>query len=144
VSTPLFVSTFSSPCLLLAFAGMAHSLSPECTPLKHEYDACFNTWFEGYLEPAIANANTKGHSQDQRIHYSKLKKEEYDRKCGSIWEKYKDCVQVSTSFFLYITGNDFPSNIHFDSLDCLLVRYLIMVPMLISSNIESCDRKRLG
>jgi TRIAP1/MDM35 family protein len=106
---------------------MAHSLSPECTPLKHEYDACFNTWFEGYLEPAIANANTKGHSQDQRIEYSKLKKEEYDRKCGSIWEKYKDCVQVSTSSFLYITGNDFSSNIQFNSLDRLLVRYLFIV-----------------
>ncbi|KAG2068933.1 hypothetical protein BDR04DRAFT_1056168 [Suillus decipiens] len=64
---------------------MAHSLSPECTPLKHEYDACFNTWFEGYLEPAIANSNTKGYSQGQRIEYSKLKKEEYVRKCGSIW-----------------------------------------------------------
>ncbi|KAG2750365.1 hypothetical protein P692DRAFT_20863625 [Suillus brevipes Sb2] len=76
---------------------MAHSLSPECTPLKHDYDACFNTWFEGYLEPAIANANTKGHSQGQRIEYSKLKKEEYDRKCGGIWEKYKDCVQKAVT-----------------------------------------------
>ncbi|KAG1786757.1 mitochondrial distribution/morphology family 35/apoptosis [Suillus fuscotomentosus] len=76
---------------------MAHSLSPECTPLKHEYDACFNTWFEGYLEPAIANANTKGHSQSQRIEYSKQKKEEYDRKCGSIWAEYKDCVQKAVT-----------------------------------------------
>lgn len=103
---------------------MAHSLSPECTPLKHEYDTCFNTWFEGYLEPAIANANTKGHSQSQRIEYSKQKKEEYDRKCGSIWAEYKDCVQVSSSSFLYITGNDFSSNIQFNSLDRLLVRYI--------------------
>jgi hypothetical protein len=29
------------------------SLSPECTPLKHKYDSCFNAWFEGYLQPAI-------------------------------------------------------------------------------------------
>ena len=28
------------------------SLNPECTPLKHRYDACFNSWFEGYLRPA--------------------------------------------------------------------------------------------
>ncbi|OCF37498.1 hypothetical protein I316_00622 [Kwoniella heveanensis BCC8398] len=30
------------------------SLSPECTPLKHRYDSCFNAWFEGYLQPALA------------------------------------------------------------------------------------------
>ncbi|KAI9634738.1 uncharacterized protein MKK02DRAFT_37617 [Dioszegia hungarica] len=29
------------------------SLSPECTPLKHRYDSCFNSWFEGYLQPAL-------------------------------------------------------------------------------------------
>lgn len=29
------------------------SLSPECTPLKHRYDSCFNLWFEGYLQPAL-------------------------------------------------------------------------------------------
>ncbi|ORY30583.1 hypothetical protein BCR39DRAFT_587849 [Naematelia encephala] len=29
------------------------SLSPECTPLKQRYDACFNSWFEGYLQPAL-------------------------------------------------------------------------------------------
>jgi TRIAP1/MDM35 family protein len=86
---------------------MAHSLSPECTPLKHEYDACFNTWFEGYLEPAIANANTKGSTQAHRIEYSKQKKEEYDRKCGSVWAKYKDCVQVSPSSSFCIAENDF-------------------------------------
>ncbi|WWC59426.1 uncharacterized protein I303_101982 [Kwoniella dejecticola CBS 10117] len=32
------------------------SLSPECTPLKHKYDSCFNAWFEGYLQPALASA----------------------------------------------------------------------------------------
>jgi len=93
---------------------MAHSLTPECTPLKHEYDACFNTWFEGYLEPAIANANTKGSSQAQRIAYSKQKKEEYDRKCGSIWATYKDCVQVSSRLSPQLSSciaeHDFPSN----------------------------------
>ncbi|KAG1749640.1 mitochondrial distribution/morphology family 35/apoptosis [Suillus paluster] len=76
---------------------MAHSLSPECTPLKNEYDVCFNTWFEGYLEPAIAIGNTKGHPQAQRTEYSKQKKEEYDRKCGSIWARYKDCVQKAVT-----------------------------------------------
>ncbi|KAG1747411.1 hypothetical protein EDB19DRAFT_1873086, partial [Suillus lakei] len=67
---------------------LAHSLSPECTPLKHEYDACFDTWFEGYLEPAIANVNTKGYPQGQKIEYSKQKKEE---------SKYKYCVQKAVT-----------------------------------------------
>ncbi|ORX37198.1 hypothetical protein BD324DRAFT_625140 [Kockovaella imperatae] len=29
------------------------SLSARCTPLKREYDSCFNAWFEGYLQPAL-------------------------------------------------------------------------------------------
>lgn len=29
------------------------SLAEECTPLKKRYDACFNLWFEGYLQPAL-------------------------------------------------------------------------------------------
>ncbi|KXN85187.1 hypothetical protein AN958_11610 [Leucoagaricus sp. SymC.cos] len=68
---------------------MAHSLSEACTPLKHEYDTCFNAWFEGYLEPAVA-AST---NPEIRSAYSKRKADEFDAKCGSIWEKYKACVQ---------------------------------------------------
>lgn len=70
--------------------GMAHSLSPECTPLKHEYDSCFNAWFEGYLEPAVASAS----SAEARAAYSKQKAEEFEQKCGKIWNSYRDCVQV--------------------------------------------------
>lgn len=29
--------------------GAISSLSPECTPLKHRYDSCFNSWFKDYL-----------------------------------------------------------------------------------------------
>ncbi|GAC97367.1 hypothetical protein PHSY_004952 [Pseudozyma hubeiensis SY62] len=29
--------------------GSISSLSPECTPLKHRYDSCFNLWFKDYL-----------------------------------------------------------------------------------------------
>ncbi|TKY86855.1 hypothetical protein EX895_004143 [Sporisorium graminicola] len=29
--------------------GAISSLSPECTPLKHRYDSCFNLWFKDYL-----------------------------------------------------------------------------------------------
>ncbi|KAN0084173.1 Mitochondrial distribution/morphology family 35/apoptosis [Tylopilus felleus] len=70
---------------------MAQSLSPECTPLKQAYDACFNTWFEGYLEPAIAHS--KNVPQGQRNEYAKQKAEEFEQKCGAIWTRYKECVQ---------------------------------------------------
>lgn len=69
---------------------MAHSLSDECTPLKHKYDSCFNAWFEGYLEPAM---NVSADAQ-QRETYSKQKAAEYEEKCGKIWESYRLCVQV--------------------------------------------------
>ncbi|KAA1477748.1 hypothetical protein DENSPDRAFT_748978, partial [Dentipellis sp. KUC8613] len=68
---------------------MAQSLADECTPLKLEYDACFNSWFEGYLEPAVSAAA----SPEQRAKYSKQKAEEYESKCGRIWAQYRDCVQ---------------------------------------------------
>ncbi|KAG9226541.1 hypothetical protein PLEOSDRAFT_22046 [Pleurotus ostreatus PC15] len=68
---------------------MAHSLSDECTPLKHKYDSCFNAWFEGYLEPAM---NVSADAQ-QRETYSKQKAAEYEEKCGKIWESYRLCVQ---------------------------------------------------
>ncbi|KAF7797690.1 hypothetical protein EIP86_011073 [Pleurotus ostreatoroseus] len=66
---------------------MAHSLSDGCTPLKREYDSCFNAWFEGYLEPAVAATPA------ERLQYSQQKAEEYERKCGKIWEQYRSCVQ---------------------------------------------------
>jgi len=75
-------------------AAMAHSLEKRCTPLKLEYDSCFNSWFEGYLEPAVSAAA----SLENRAEYSKAKAEEYERKCGKIWASYRDCVQVWLSF----------------------------------------------
>ncbi|KAI0052012.1 hypothetical protein FA95DRAFT_1580293 [Auriscalpium vulgare] len=68
---------------------MAHSLTSECTPLKLEYDSCFNSWFEGYLEPAVSAAS----SAEQRAKYSREKAQEYEQKCGKIWAAYRDCVQ---------------------------------------------------
>jgi len=70
---------------------MSQSLSPECTPLKQTYDACFNSWFEGYLEPAIAASS----SPQATAAYSKKKADEFDQKCGKLWQNYKACVQVS-------------------------------------------------
>ncbi|TFK45290.1 hypothetical protein OE88DRAFT_1598876, partial [Heliocybe sulcata] len=68
---------------------MASSLSTECTPLKHEYDSCFNAWFEGYLEPALSASA----SAEERTAYSKRKAEEYESTCGKVWVKYRECVQ---------------------------------------------------
>ncbi len=67
---------------------MASSLSEECTPLKREYDSCFNAWFEGYLEPAVSATPA------ERLKYSQDKAEEYEAKCGRIWSQYQSCVQV--------------------------------------------------
>lgn len=70
-------------------ATMASSLSEECTPLKQEYDACFNSWFEGYLEPL-----TNGKDAAAREKHTRAKAEEYERNCGKVWKSYRDCVQV--------------------------------------------------
>ena len=75
-------SCFPLPC------AMADSLSAECTPLKEKYDTCFNAWFEGYLEPAVAA------SSSERAAYSKQKADEFQAKCGKVWEQYKECIQV--------------------------------------------------
>lgn len=74
---------------------MAHSLSDECTPLKREYDSCFNAWFEGYLEPAVAA------SPEQRTRYSQEKAAEYERNCGKIWSQYRECVQVTVIYVFH-------------------------------------------
>ena len=69
---------------------MAHSLSEECTPLKHEYDKCFNKWFEGYLQPVLSAS-----TPEERAEHTRMKQKEYEDKCGKVWETYKSCVQVS-------------------------------------------------
>ncbi|KAJ3726992.1 mitochondrial distribution/morphology family 35/apoptosis [Lentinula raphanica] len=68
---------------------MAESLASECTPLKKEYDSCFNAWFEGYLEPAVSASS----SPEKYSEYSQRKAEEFEQKCGKIWEGYRACVQ---------------------------------------------------
>ena len=83
-TTPAQINDDASPC------SMSQSLSKECTPLKQAYDTCFNSWFEGYLEPAVAASS----SPEARTEYSKRKAEEFQEKCGKIWESYKSCVQV--------------------------------------------------
>ena len=79
---------------------MSQSLSPECTPLKKEYDSCFNSWFEGYLEPAVAASSS---SSTARAAYSKKKAEEFEQQCGKIWERYKACIQVRLFYGFLLT-----------------------------------------
>lgn len=84
---------------------MSQSLAPECTPLKHSYDACFNAWFEGYLEPAIAAGSNGGSGKNgssaaspkAREEYSSKKAEEFEKNCGEVWRQYRSCVQVRRS-----------------------------------------------
>ncbi|KAH9830127.1 mitochondrial distribution/morphology family 35/apoptosis [Rhodofomes roseus] len=68
---------------------MAHSLSEQCTPLKREYDACFNAWFEGYLEPAVSTSARP----EERQKFAQEKAAEYERNCGKLWVQYRECVQ---------------------------------------------------
>ncbi|PIL28246.1 hypothetical protein GSI_09658 [Ganoderma sinense ZZ0214-1] len=72
---------------------MSQSLSDECTPLKRKYDACFNAWFEGYLEPAVSASVTP----EQRKKFSQEKAAEFDRSCGKIWHEYRACVQKAVT-----------------------------------------------
>lgn len=74
---------------------MAHSLSSECTPLKHAYDSCFNAWFAGYLEPTLTPHQQREKAKNPQ-EYQKQKAEEYQQKCGKVWESYRECVQVSS------------------------------------------------
>jgi TRIAP1/MDM35 family protein len=86
---------FAAACVITA---MASSLSPKCTPFKHEYDTCFNAWFEGYLEPALPSSATT----EERAAYSNRKADEFEQKCGKVWNSYRECVQVSV-FTLFTT-----------------------------------------
>ncbi|KAJ3517349.1 hypothetical protein NLJ89_g560 [Agrocybe chaxingu] len=73
------------------FDALSSSLSPECTPLKQNYDSCFNAWFKGYLEPAVAASS----SPEACAAYSKKKADEFQEKCGKVWGEYKSCVQAA-------------------------------------------------
>jgi TRIAP1/MDM35 family protein len=94
-----FTSTTSSAPELKLAASMAHSLSPECTPLKTSYDSCFNSWFAGYLEPTLS-PQQQAHKEQHPEEYAKQKADEYQKKCGRIWESYRNCVQVRVHYHL--------------------------------------------
>ncbi|EIW55437.1 uncharacterized protein TRAVEDRAFT_102554, partial [Trametes versicolor FP-101664 SS1] len=72
---------------------MSQSLNNECTPLKREYDACFNAWFEGYLEPALSSAA----NAEQRTKFAQQKAAEFESSCGKVWLEYRKCVQKAVT-----------------------------------------------
>jgi len=98
--------------------GLMSSMSPECTPLKHRYDACFHSWLVDYLAlpgsgtaPAAAQSKESSSSsmwgrgkkeqapaagQDEAAKRQSLK-ERLDGECGGMWEEYRKCVTVSRS-----------------------------------------------
>jgi len=68
---------------------MSQSLAPECTPLKHAYDTCFNNWFAGYLQPSSDKAKA-GENTEAQV-------KDYEEKCGKIWEEYRACLQKAVT-----------------------------------------------
>lgn len=99
--------------------GVMPSMSVECTPLKHRYDACFNKWFEEYLGLPTASPSSSHSTSGSDGHkdsgvagfFSKVgsgsgdtnsiandRKRLRDRlegDCGTFWKEYQSCVLVS-------------------------------------------------
>lgn len=62
-----------------AISGFAmNSLEESCTPLKAEYDSCFNSWFRDVF--LKGNTTEKSH----------------DEVCGSLFKEYQACLTVRT------------------------------------------------
>lgn len=89
--------------------GQMESIAPECTPLKLEYDSCFNSWFKEYLDvnammqQAGATTSPNGwhahgslfSASNNQVHKLASLKARYDNECGKLFEEYQACVKVS-------------------------------------------------
>ena len=75
---------------------MSQSLAPECTPLKHAYDSCFNSWFAGYLQPQDKSKDSSQSGYNEEHTAAQVR--DYQEKCGKLWKEYQDCVMVSVLF----------------------------------------------
>ena len=53
-----------------------NSIDSECTPLKKQYDDCFNAWFKEYFLSGRRAEVT------------------HEEACGSLFTKYQACLQV--------------------------------------------------
>jgi len=71
---------------------MSQSLAPECTPLKHAYDACFNNWFAGYLQPPQSSSNPNGRGKKEGETDTEAQIRDYEEKCGKAWRDYRSCL----------------------------------------------------
>lgn len=102
--------------------GSMPSMSPECTPMKHKYDTCFNRWFEEYLGVANRSSTSSSSSSRPKSFWSrsstseapysdsldqsstdmpkwseterKRLRERLDGDCGHLWKDYQSCVLV--------------------------------------------------
>ncbi|KXS16850.1 UPF0203-domain-containing protein [Gonapodya prolifera JEL478] len=66
---------------------MASSLAPQCTPLKREYDTCFNKWYaesflKGAYEPGVSSNGNGGVGEQGKAR----------TECDELFEKYRACV----------------------------------------------------
>ena len=77
------------------------SIKPECTPLKHEYDRCFNAWFKDYLEAASSTSTDKSGAWITPSIFGGDKlaqlRTRYDTDCGHIFRKYQACVKAAVA-----------------------------------------------
>ncbi|WFD30999.1 hypothetical protein MSPP1_002027 [Malassezia sp. CBS 17886] len=89
-----------------ASLGLMDSISPECTPLKHRYDQCFNSWFRDYLDVATQEHNPSSSSwgrsagsmfsagSSQSGPLAKLR-DQYEANCGKLFSEYQACVKLA-------------------------------------------------
>lgn len=104
------------------------SLHPPCTPLKKKYDACFNHWFDEYLQLAAPTTSTSTssssngqqqkldtdsiaseRSKDDRQTKIKSKAAEYEQRCGETWKAYRNCLEVRRHARLGVPLSSLPS-----------------------------------
>ncbi len=80
--------------LIQLFLIAMNSLVESCTPLKAQYDGCFNIWFKNYF--------LKGRGAERS----------HDQACGELFEQYQKCLTVKLEstyfyriiFYFYIIG----------------------------------------
>lgn len=63
--------------------GAMSSLDPSCTPLKHRYDSCFNSWFQDYLAVPLVSGSSSSSSSNASASKSSDKKCTFFDELGS-------------------------------------------------------------
>lgn len=95
------VCHYSFLLFLIIFSYKLHlelmaSLSPECTPLKHEYDTCFNQW---YAQLLLSTDSSSSSSLSSLSNYKKPSSSTTSTTpfvpCEALFKKYQECVWVN-------------------------------------------------